>query len=51
MVWDPGNEPAVVAATPGKAFVAATLRTADALHTAMYALGVDTDGRRAASPP
>jgi len=46
LVWDPGDEPAVVAEAPGPAgetFVAATLRTADALHTTMYALGIDTD--------
>jgi len=45
-VWDPGDEPAVVAATPGPAgetFVAATLRAADALHTTMYTLGIDTE--------
>jgi len=45
LVWDPADEPAVVAARPGpagEAFVAATLRTADALHSTMYALGIDT---------
>ncbi|MGR7003033.1 hypothetical protein ACU686_42085 [Yinghuangia aomiensis] len=36
----------MVAATPGPAgetFIAATLRTADALHPTMYALGIDID--------
>jgi len=46
LVWDPGDEPAVVADTPGadgEAFVAATLRAADSLHTTMYTLGIDTE--------